>query len=265
MNSDNYVVIQGWMCNELELKGNDLLVFALIYGFSQDGESRFSGSRSYIANTFNISLPTVDKALKNLIAKGLIEQHKTEINGVVFNEYNSLQGVKKLYRGSKETLHNKTSNKQIDKENFNSKKQELKLQDFGNSKKLIPKQSMYTKCMNEICIRNYDTYIHNALIDYLKLRLEMKDKPLYANSWKGLLNKLDRDFTTNEEKLKVIRQSIERGYASFFPVNTYKQKNTQKDKAWNKNVKMDKITKEELEAEEKWREEMRKKGVQVDY
>ena len=33
ISSDNYVVVQGWMCNELDLKGNDLLVFALIYGF----------------------------------------------------------------------------------------------------------------------------------------------------------------------------------------------------------------------------------------
>ena len=72
MKSDNYVVIQGWMCNELNLKGNELLVYALIYGFSQDSESQFNGSRSYIANTFNISLPTVDKALQNLIALNYI-------------------------------------------------------------------------------------------------------------------------------------------------------------------------------------------------
>ena len=81
MQSDNYVVIQGWMCNELNLKGNDLLIFALIHGFSQDGESRFSGSRKYIANTFNISLPTVDKSIKSLLEKDLIEQHKIEKNG----------------------------------------------------------------------------------------------------------------------------------------------------------------------------------------
>ena len=97
MQSDNFVVIQGWMCNELTLKGNDLLVYALIYGFSQDGESKFSGSRKYIAETFNISLPTVDKALKNLIDKELIEQTKIERNGIVFNSYKTLYPIKKLY------------------------------------------------------------------------------------------------------------------------------------------------------------------------
>ena len=69
MKSNNFVVIQGWMCNELDLKGNELLVFALIHGFSQDGESLFRGSREYIADTFNISKPTVDKTLSSLVSK----------------------------------------------------------------------------------------------------------------------------------------------------------------------------------------------------
>ena len=34
---DNYVAIQGWMITDLNLKGNDLLIYAVIYGFSQDG------------------------------------------------------------------------------------------------------------------------------------------------------------------------------------------------------------------------------------
>ena len=72
MKSDNYVVIFGWMCNELNLKGTDLLVYALIYGVSQDGKSKFSAGRTYIADTFNISLPTVDRALQNLADQNLI-------------------------------------------------------------------------------------------------------------------------------------------------------------------------------------------------
>lgn len=105
MKTDNFVVIQGWMCNELNLKGNDLLVFALIYGFSQDGDSRFHGSRGYIADTFNISLPTVDKALTSLVGKELLEKHIiTDPNGSTHNEYSIKGVVKKLYRGSKETL-----------------------------------------------------------------------------------------------------------------------------------------------------------------
>lgn len=105
MKDNNFIVIQGWMCNELKLTGNELLVFALVYGFSQDGESEFSGSRSYISNTLNISKPTVDKALKSLCDKGYILKHQMIINDVQINRYKvSLQGVKNLYGGGKETL-----------------------------------------------------------------------------------------------------------------------------------------------------------------
>lgn len=125
MKSENYVVIQGWMCNELNLKGNNLLVYAMIYGFSQDGESQFKGSRSYIANTFNISLPTVDKALAELKTRGLIECMKEPNNCCTYfcTCKETLQGdVKKLYKGCKETLqgacketlHNNIDNINID-------------------------------------------------------------------------------------------------------------------------------------------------------
>ena len=42
-----YIVIQDWMISDLQLKGNELLTYALIYGFSQDGESEFKGSLKY--------------------------------------------------------------------------------------------------------------------------------------------------------------------------------------------------------------------------
>ena len=66
MNNENYILITGWMANELDLKGSELFVYALIYGFSQDGESKFYGSRKYIADWFNCSLPIIDKALKKV-------------------------------------------------------------------------------------------------------------------------------------------------------------------------------------------------------
>ena len=48
--SENYITIQGFMRTELHLTGNDLLVYAIIYGVSQDGESKFSGSLQYLAD-----------------------------------------------------------------------------------------------------------------------------------------------------------------------------------------------------------------------
>lgn len=101
----NYIVIQGWMASELNLAGNDLLVFALIYGFCQDGESEFTGSIKYVCDWLNCTRPTAMKALQNLVSKGLILKESKSYNNVIFNRYKiSLEVVKKLSIGSKETL-----------------------------------------------------------------------------------------------------------------------------------------------------------------
>ncbi|MEE0886975.1 MAG: helix-turn-helix domain-containing protein [Treponema sp.] len=69
---DNFVHIAGWMINELKLKGNDLLIYSIIHGFSQDGKSDYHGGLSYLAEWTNSSKQGVIKNLKSLIEKGLI-------------------------------------------------------------------------------------------------------------------------------------------------------------------------------------------------
>ena len=217
MKSNNYVVIQGWMCNELELNGNDLLVFALIYGFSQDGESEFEGSRSYIAETFNISKPTVDKALNNLISKGLIEK-RTYSDSIHANKYRvDLEVVKNLYGGSKEnllggskeSLLNNTNNINIEDNNsiiINNNTE------FLGKIKSTKKKSLYDKCYDHILEFTNNVGLIDALTEYLQMRLQMREKPLYENSWKGMLNKLAK----MDNQLEVVNTSIERGWASFY-------------------------------------------------
>jgi hypothetical protein len=43
------------MVEELGLKGSELVAYALIYGFSQDGESWFTGSAQYVADWCGIA------------------------------------------------------------------------------------------------------------------------------------------------------------------------------------------------------------------
>lgn len=75
VNDNNFIAIQGWMRTKLNLKGNELLIYALIYGFSQDGSSRFKGSRKYIADWCGCSLNTVDRALGSLVDKGFLAKY----------------------------------------------------------------------------------------------------------------------------------------------------------------------------------------------
>lgn len=112
---------------------------------------------------------------------------------------------------------NKTNSKELVEEHGSS-------DNFSFGSKKSKKNNLYTRCIAMIDNYTMDPTLRMVLIDYLRVRLEMKDVPLYSNSWKGLLNKLDRDFDASE-RLAVIRQSIEKGYKSFFPVNSYKRNN----------------------------------------
>lgn len=259
MQSDNYVVIQGWMCNELELKGNDLLVFALIYGFSQDGESKFSGSRKYIAETFNISLPTVDKAIKNLIEKELIEQHKEERNGIVFNSYNTLQGVKKLYMGSKETLHNKINNKDSNK--VLSKDNTSNFQ-FGKQKP--KKENLYSKCVSLIYTKTDNYELRQLLVNWLNMLLEKfrsRNKVLYANVFKSKLNMLDK-YDVKDWK-EIIEYNLQKGYEGFYPIPQYNNFGAMKRIENMEHVES--MTEEDYKELEKLTEERRKNGLRMSF
>ena len=100
---ENFLSIQGWMVNRLNLKGNELLVYAIIYGFSQDGESRYTGSRRYLADWCGCSVKTVGNALASLVAKGLISKHDKTVNGVHLCDY-SITTVGKNFPGGREKI-----------------------------------------------------------------------------------------------------------------------------------------------------------------
>lgn len=101
---ENYYQISGWMLNRLNLKGTELQVFAIIYGFSQDGESMYTGSLNYLSDWLGTSRPTTIKALKGLVDKGYILKEQLEMNGVTFNRYRANMQIIDDFRGSKETL-----------------------------------------------------------------------------------------------------------------------------------------------------------------
>lgn len=85
----NYITILAPMITRLKLKGNELLVFALIHGFSQDGESRFKGSLRYLIEWTGLDKTTVIKILKSLVEKQYINKFEYEKNKVRFCEYST--------------------------------------------------------------------------------------------------------------------------------------------------------------------------------
>lgn len=109
---ENYYQIQGWMINRLGLKGVPLNVYAIIYGFSQDGENEYTGSLQYLCDFCGgVSKPTIISALKTLVESEYIFRREEIINGVRFTRYKAnLPLLKKFYYPDKEILTGEVKN-----------------------------------------------------------------------------------------------------------------------------------------------------------
>ena len=83
----NYISVLGFMVRDLQLKGNELLVYAIIYGFSQAENQVFNGGLQYLADWTNSTKQSVVRCLKSLTEKGYIQKNEKIINGVKFCEY----------------------------------------------------------------------------------------------------------------------------------------------------------------------------------
>lgn len=100
---NSYISIQAFMVNELHLKGNELLVYAIIWGFSQDGESEFTGSLQYLADWTSSTKQGVMKALQSLCEKQLILKNVEYKNNIRFCTYKSVV-CNKVEQGMQQSL-----------------------------------------------------------------------------------------------------------------------------------------------------------------
>lgn len=113
-------------------------------------------------------------------------------------------------------------------------KEELRDEFLGSVKKskhrrpINRKPTLFDKCVFEI--DKYTDYpdLREKLIQFLKIRLEVKDKPFGLESWKGMLNKLDQAVAEcGREYVDVVQQSIDKGWLSFYPITTKVDKKEQ--------------------------------------
>lgn len=235
---ENYYQITGWMINKLNLKGTPLNVFAIVYGFSQDGESEFSGSRQYLADFINSSKPTIDKALTELCELNYLIKTTKLINNVTFNTYKAnLPVVKELCRGSKETLppskensnggsketlHNNKSNNTSNNKDINKESKTAPANSFDVLiEKYLSDDGMSVKYQDEAERRE-------LLQEWLKVRkakrAAMTDRAIELN-----LQKLDKLASkSNMSVVEYLKEVICRGWQAFYVINNYNKPQQQK-------------------------------------
>ena len=90
---ENFYSVQGWMITKYGLKGNELQVYAIIYGFSQTEGQRFTGSLKYLADWTGATRRTIITTLQALEKKGLLKKYEREVNKVKYCDYVALKPV----------------------------------------------------------------------------------------------------------------------------------------------------------------------------
>ena len=225
---ENFITIQGFMLTDLKLKGNELLIYACIYGFSQAENQVFNGSLQYLADWTNSTKQGVIKCLKSLEEKQFIVKKENYINGVKFCEYyatkfntpiNNVDGgiQQSLTGGVQQSLPNSIGF-DTDNDNTANKKKGRKVSD--NSFDSLIADYLTGEDGKSVRFHNADE-IENLLRDWLKVRkakrAAMTDRAIELN-----LQKLDN--LAIESGLSVadyLKEVICRGWQAFYPINNY--------------------------------------------
>ena len=221
MKNESYYQISGWMINKLKLKGIELNIYAIIYGFSQDGESEFKGSLKYLSEfTGGTSKPTLIKALKDLTEKQFIIRREEIINKVKFNRYRAnLPLLKEFDGGGKETLQGggKETLQGGGKETLPNNK--LDNNKYKEIKKEINKENPIEKIL--------ESYTQNeTTLDLLHEWLKVRKAQRAANTERSIeLNIKKLDKLAKQSNLSVddyLKEAIARSWRSFFPITDFK-------------------------------------------
>ena len=243
-------------------------------------DNMFYSTRENIEENTGLNEHYQRKALKTLQDAEIISVKRKGIPAV---NYYKIDFDKILILLS--TRSERDEDQEIDVINLNNNKQTKIKEQKNNSKELLQnspefdfgkqkpkKDNLFTKCVSLIddfvTTHDCDNSVRRKLIMYLNFRLSITDKPLYVNTWKGILNKLAKLCDDTQTYESVINQSIERGYLSFYPINDKSYKsycNKLADKPWEKGVRSDTYTEEELEELNRIDREREAKGLRTKF
>ena len=205
VSNENFYVVKGWMVNELKLKGSELSIFAIVYGFSQDGESEFCGSIKYLQDFTGLGRTTVINTLKTLTDNKLLIKTDNEINGVNHPKYRvnkNCTGSTKIVRGSTNSVPYNIVKSNTPSINSISKDIELKDEEY-KGKGTLPSSLFNTTKSLENNRKNYITGKVEEVVAHLNKVTNKKYSSKTPQTNKLITARLDDGYTTDDMK-KVI-------------------------------------------------------------
>lgn len=247
-----FITVASFMIKELNLKGNDLLVYAIIYGFSQtDGMKGFSGSLQYLADWTNSTKRGIIKNLESLIQRGYIAKEVMVINGIKYCTYttvdleqlsnehssivvNSIHGgsehssmgvVNKVHEGSELSSHNNIEYNIDNNIEDNTKPVEATPQtplvEKNQNQEVDGKSS---KSKKESIFEDFakdNLQLLQALKDFEESRSKNRSK-MTERAKRLLLTELQK-FNPNDW-VAILNQSVLNGWKSVYPLKNESQK-----------------------------------------
>lgn len=91
MKDNNFYTIHEWMITKLNLSGNELICFAVIYHFTMSEKGKFNGTLKELSSWIGCTFVTTISVLKKLFNKGLIAKEISLINGTKFCYYSTIK------------------------------------------------------------------------------------------------------------------------------------------------------------------------------
>lgn len=107
LKDDKFYISYPWMVKALKLKGLESKVFAVIHGYTVNGEGCYFGGRRYLAEICGCSIRGVDEALKKLVDHKFLlkfywRDKKRQRRCMYISNFNEVSRLKKIYEMEKE-------------------------------------------------------------------------------------------------------------------------------------------------------------------
>lgn len=242
-------IVHSWMLTSLELKGNELIAYAIIYKYSDIKGQKFVVSIRKLAEIMNVSKNTAQTVLDSLIEKGFIIKCASLDNVMGSNAYKVDLDLIESFVGCengtipKNGTHQKSQEKQgstgISNQSGGSETGTLenkKINNINNINKLANKNtrkqggllrggststSKYSTMLGQLlafCRTNFYTrkeqqeYVFKALKQYLDYRIKFKLEP---EQWRAILDSV-KDFDA-EDISRRVQTALAGGYKILVP------------------------------------------------
>lgn len=245
-------IVHSWMLTSLELKGNELIAYAIIYKYSDIKGQKFVVSIRKLAEIMNVSKNTAQSVLDSLIEKGFIikcasldnvmgsNAYKVDLdliesfvgceNGTIpkngtyqkSQEKQGSTGISNQSGGSETgTLENKKINNINNINNINKLANKNTRKQGGLLRGGSTSTSKYSTMLGQLlafCRTNFYTrseqqdYVFKALKQYLDYRIKFKLEP---EQWQAILDSI-KDFDA-EDIARRVQTALAGGYKILVP------------------------------------------------